>query len=230
MGVGQLARSGRVAIVAALLALAAGLAVFTAMAFLRTSPPTVDFTSGHQAGRPVDITLQTVGTIGFGIHPTWVSYLTQDPSGKWIHTTLWDVPAHTRVNMTLLQYDSGSPLRNQFLGHVTGTIGGTMMLNGRVTSLVDSNSGNGVGHTFTIPNLGLNVPLYGVSSNSKNICSAAPCSPSSVHNTVKFSFMSPGPGQYPWQCFIPCGLGFLYGNGGPMQTIGYMDGFMKVVA
>jgi hypothetical protein len=25
-------------------------------------------------------------------------------------------------------------------------------------------------------------------------------------------------------------LGYLYGNGGPMQTIGYMDGFMKVVA
>ena len=32
--------------------------------------------------------------------------------------------------------------------------------------------------------------------------------------------MTPGPGQYPWQCFLPCGLGFLYGNGGPMQTVG----------
>jgi hypothetical protein len=40
--------------------------------------------------------------------------------------------------------------------------------------------------------------------------------------------MSPGPGQYPWQCFVPCALGYLYGNGGPMQTLGYMDGFMKV--
>ena len=47
---------------------------------------------------------------------------------------------------------------------------------------------------------------------------------------MKFSFMTPGPGQYPWQCFVPCGLGFLYGNGGPMQTVGYMDGFLKVVA
>src|ERR1039457_6760360 len=37
-------------------------------------------------------------------------------------------------------------------------------------------------------------------------------------------------GQYPWQCFLPCGLGYLYGNGGPMQTVGYMDGFLKVVA
>ena len=29
--------------------------------------------------------------------------------------------------------------------------------------------------------------------------------------------MTPGAGQYPWQCFVPCGLGYLYGNGGPMQ-------------
>ena len=45
---------------------------------------------------------------------------------------------------------------------------------------------------------------------------------------IKFSFMSPGPGTYSWQCFVPCGLGWLFGNGGPMQTLGYMGGFMKV--
>jgi hypothetical protein len=200
------------------------------MSYLRSNPSTVDFTSGHAPGQPVDITLQTVGTIGFGIHPTWVSYLTRDPDGHWVHTTLWDVPAHTRVNVTIFQYDTGSPLRNQFLGRVTGTVGGTMTLNGRVTSLVDSNVGNGVGHTFTIPNLGIDVPLPGVPSNAKNICSTAPCTPNYVHNTITFSFMTPGSGQYPWQCFIPCGLGFLYGTGGPMQTIGYMDGFMKVIS
>lgn len=223
-------RSGRVAVVAAFFALAVGLIVFVSMAFLRSNPPTIDFTSGHQPGQPVDITLQTVGTIGFGPHPSWVSYLTKAPNGKWVHTTLWDVPAHTRVNVTIYQYDTGSPLRNQFYGRVTGTIGGTMTLNGTVTSLVDSNTGNGVGHTFTIPSLGINVPLYGNPATAKNLCSAAPCTTSSAHNIVKFSFMTPGPGQYPWQCNIPCGLGYLYGTGGPMQTIGYMDGFLKVVA
>jgi hypothetical protein len=35
------------------------------------------------------------------------------------------VPAHTRINVTVDQYDSGSPLRNQQLGQVTGTIGQT---------------------------------------------------------------------------------------------------------
>jgi hypothetical protein len=177
----------------------------------------------------VELTLQTVGTIGFGTHPTWVSYLTEAPDGKWVHTTLWDLPAHTRVDVTILQYDSGSPLRNQLLGEVTGTIGGTMTVNGEAVSLINSNAGNGVGHTFSIPSLGVNVPLYG-NPSSATLCSLAPCTTKSVHNVVKFSFMTPGPGQYPWQCFVPCGLGYLYGNGGPMQSIGYMDGFLKVVA
>ena len=37
-------------------------------------------------------------------------------------------------------------------------------------------------------------------------------------------------GAYRWQCLVPCGGGFLDGNGGPMQTLGWMTGFMYVVA
>jgi hypothetical protein len=221
----------RIAAAGVVLAIAIGLVVFTAMAYLRSSPPTVDFATHHKAGQAVDLTLETVGSIGFGTHPSWVSYLTRSPQGKWVHTTLWDVPAHTRVNVTVMQFDTGSPLRNQFFGAVTGTIGDKMTLNGTSTSLVNSNAGNGVGHTFTINNLGINVPLWGVPSNATNVCSQAPCDPAKyVHNIIKFSFMTPGPGQYPWQCNIPCGAGFLYGTGGPMQSVGYMVGFLKVVA
>jgi hypothetical protein len=222
-------RSAKIAVVTTILAVALSLVIFTAMAFVRTSPPTVDFTAGHQAGAPVNITLQSVGTYGSGDHSTWVSYLTENPQGQWVHTTLWDVPAHTRVNMTILQYDSGSPLRNQQIGQVTGTYGNSMTVNGKTVKVLNSNVGNGVAHTFSIPTLGINVPLYGNNSNA-NLCGAAPCTTKSPHNVVKFSFTTPGPGQYPWQCFVPCGLGFVYGNGGPMQTIGYMDGFLKVVA
>jgi hypothetical protein len=221
-------RGGRLAIVGALFAGAVGLVVFAVMAFLRSSPPTVDFTAGHQPGTPVNLSLQTVGSIGFGPHPTWVSYLTQAPDGSWVHTTLWDLPAHTRINVTVHQYDSGSPLRNQFFGRVTGTLGGDATLNGKSFTVINANNNNGVAHTFAIPTLGISVPLY-ANSSSSNLCSGAPCPTNSPHNIVKFSFVTPGPGQYPWQCFLPCGLGFLYGNGGPMQTIGYMDGFLKVV-
>jgi len=202
--------------------------VFTVIA-LTNEPPTVDYAAGHQAGQPVNVTLQTVGSYGKAPEPFWVSYLTRTPQGQWVHTTLWQVPAHTRVNVTIYNYDSGSPLRNQQIGLVTGTSGNVALLNGKLIHLVNSNAGNGVGHTFSIPTLGINVPLYGNNGNA-NLCAVAPCSTKSPNQVIRFSFISPGPGQYPWQCFVPCALGFLYGNGGPMQTIGYMDGFMKVVA
>ena len=87
------------------------------------------------------------------------------------------------------------------------------------------------GHTFSIPTLGISVPLVGVNPNANNICSQAPCSsPSSVVNIIRTSFVTSGPGNYPWQCFVPCGLGFLFGNGGPMSTVGYMGGFLDVEA
>jgi hypothetical protein len=202
--------------------------IFAVLA-LTGEPPTVNYAAGHQPGRPVDVTLQTVGSYGLAPHPTWVSYLTRTPQGKWVHTTLWQVPAHTRINVTIYNYDSGSPLRNQQIGQITGTAGNVATLNGKAIHLVNSNAGNGVAHTFSIPTLGINVPLFG-NSGTANLCAVAPCTTKSPNEVIKFSFESPGPGQYPWQCFVPCALGYLYGNGGPMQAIGYMDGFMKVVA
>jgi hypothetical protein len=219
-------KAGRLATTLALLIAVIGGVVF-AVFNLTWQPTTVAFTAGP--GQPVNVTLQTVGAYGSGIHPTWVSYMIRTPDGRWEHTTMWQVPAHTRVNVTIYQYDSGSPLRNQQIGMVQGTIGGVATLNGKVFSVINANVGNGVGHTFSMPSLGINVPLSGNNGNA-NLCGAAPCTTASPNNVIRFSFRSPGPGTYPWQCFVPCALGFLYGNGGPMQTVGWMDGFMKVVA
>ena len=194
--------------------------------FALTSQPSTLTFSPNASGQ-VDLTMQTVGSYGSGNNPTWVSYLTQSPQGAWEHTTIWQVPAHTQINVTIYQYDSGSPLRNQQLGQVTGTIGDEATLNGKSFQVIDSNSGNGVGHTFSIPTLGISVPLYANDPNA-TLCAAAPCTSSSPRNVIKFSFMSPGAGTYSWQCFVPCGLGWFYGNGGPMGTVGYMGGFMKV--
>jgi hypothetical protein len=205
------------------------LVVFTVMAFLRSNPATVDFTQGHQAGQPLQLTIQTVGALGSGTHASWVSYLVQAPDGSWVHTTLWQLPAHTKIHITIDQYDSGSPIRNPEIGRVLAA-GDTATLNGKSYNLVNSYLGNGLAHTFSIPTLGVNVPLPGVNSDAKTFCGAAPCQLNEAHNTIKFSITTPGPGSYPWQCFVPCGAGWLYGNGGPMQTIGYMDGFLKVVA
>jgi hypothetical protein len=222
---------GRVSVVLGLLAVVVGFAVWGVVGFLMPQPPTVDFTGAKTASGAVDLTVQTVPAIGFGPQPVWVSYLVRDPQGQWQHTTIWKLPAHTRIDMTVYQYDSGSPLRNQNFGRVQGTIGGTVDFNGKPISVYDSNTGDsGVGHTFTVPALGLSVPLVGVSASATNTCGSAPCTTNFDHNTFKFSFVTPGPGNYSWQCFVPCGGGYLFGNGGPMSTVGYMGGFLSVVA
>jgi hypothetical protein len=156
-----------------------------------------------------------------------VSYLVKDPhTGKWIHDTSWELPANTVIDMTVDQYDSGSPLRNQEWGQVQGTIGKDATLNGKTFKVYDSYTGTGVGHTFAIPALNLSVPLVGVSGTP---CAVAPCHFNSPHNVETFTFKTPGPGSYNWQCFVPCGLGYLFGNGGPMSTQNYMGGELEVV-
>ena len=57
----------------------------------------------------------------------------------------------------------------------------------------------------------------------------APCGLDTAHTTTTFTFHTGKPGLYRWQCFVPCAAGYIAGWGGPMQTVGYMDGFIKVV-
>ncbi|HQU26452.1 MAG TPA: hypothetical protein PLS29_05415 [Acidimicrobiales bacterium] len=223
--------SGRLGTVLGLFVVAVGLIIWVLMGLLTPGTPegVVNFVGSSPAGQPVNMTIQTVGSIGYGNHPTWVSYLVKTPQGKWIQDTTWQLPANTQINVTVLQYDSGSPLRNQEFGQVTGTTGNVATLNGTSYSSYNSNAGNGVGHTFTVPSLGLSVPLVGVNGNL-SLCGVAPCSVKQPHNTITFSFKTPAKtGEYHWQCFVPCGLGYLYGNGGPMSTQGFMGGFLDVV-
>ena len=144
-----------------------------------------------------------------------------------MHTTIYKVPAHTLVTVTLYQFDTSTGLRNPFLAEVMGTRGGVALVNGKPVSVLNPDQAS---HTFTIPDLGVSVPLPGISSTAKNPCASAPCPLSDAHNTITFSFVSPGPGTYRWQCFVPCAAGFIFGNGGPMQSIGWMDGLIEVTA
>jgi hypothetical protein len=174
------------------------------------------------------LTLQTVGSLGpkFGGNPGWVSYLVKNRNGKWVHSTIFQVPAHTVVHVTLYEYDSPTGLRNPLWSQVQGTVGNTMTVNGKTMNAVPPET---PAHTFAIPELGVFVPLPGV-EEGKHFCEEAPCEPSEhEHNVITFSFRTGKAGRYRWQCFVPCGAGFLNGNGGPMQTLGYMDGFIDVV-
>jgi hypothetical protein len=160
-------------------------------------------------------------------HSTWVSYYAVSPSStNWVHATTYTLPANTVVHVTIYQYDGQSGLRNEFLSQSSGTIGNNFLLNGKPTQAIDPTTAS---HVFAVPAIGLSVPLEGVAANAKNPCSNAPCPLSNTHFTIQFSFKTPGKGLYRWQCFVPCAAGFIQGFGGPMQTVGYMDGFLKIV-
>lgn len=160
-------------------------------------------------------------------HPTWVSYYAVNPDGShWRHDTTYVLPANTVVHVTIYQFDSATGLRNPFLAQPEGTLGGGITLDGKATRAENPNLAS---HVFAIPEIGLSVPLEGISANAKNPCGNAPCTLKQSHTTTTFSFRTPARGLYRWQCFVPCGAGFVAGWGGPMQTVGYMDGYIKVV-
>jgi hypothetical protein len=214
---------GRVIGVIGVFAVLIALVIVYLLDFLVTAPPAV---SAVTSSGSAHLTIQTVPAYGHAPDPDWVSYLAQDSSGHWQHSTIYKVPAHTLVTVTIYQFDTATGLRNPFLAQVRGTQGATATLDGKSFGTLNPDLAS---HTFTVPDLGISVPLAGVADDAKNQCSAAPCSLSMAHTTITFSFMSPGKGTYRWQCFVPCAAGFYLGFGGPMQTIGWMDGQFEVV-
>jgi hypothetical protein len=215
----------------AFVAVVAGV-VFVVIHIVLAAPPVEDYTPYASNGQ-VNVVMQTDPQNTVTNHPDWVSYFIQNPQTKqWVHTTYFEVPAATRVNMTIYGYDGCTPLRNPVWGRVTGTIGGVEYINGVPTSLLNSWAQCSVQHTFTMPALGINVPIASPTTlkENNNLCATSPCT-SGPHQVVTFSFMTPAVGgTFRWQCIIPCGGGFLDGNGGPMSTPGYMSGQMEVDA
>jgi hypothetical protein len=227
-------------IAAAVLAVAGVAIGFFITRFLTPTPSPLIASQSSQTmdGRPVvNITFTTVGAVGGGEHPNWVAYL--DPNGN--PDTFFHVPAGSVVHMTIDQQDSATGLRNEYFGLIRGTLGSDGTTDSQPVANVQcdpstvkdpsigkKNCGTlsaidptHAAHTFTPPARGVRVPRLGVSR--------LPSTPRTAQNVVSFYFFAPTtPGEYRWQCFVPCGAGTLYGNGGPMQTLGYMAGEMQV--
>jgi hypothetical protein len=212
-----------IVVVAAIVCVAIGLYIGL---YLTNVPGSVAATSSPGGG--VNLYLGTVAASeGTDPHPTWVSYYVVDKNDQnWQHKTTFVLPANTLVHVTVYQFDGQSGLRNGFLGQAQGTVGGTFTLNGKTTQAIDPATAS---HVFAIPQMGVSVPLYGIPDDAKNPCDNAPCPLSTDHATITFTFRTGAKGLYRWQCFVPCAAGFIQGFGGPMQTVGYMDGFIKVV-
>jgi hypothetical protein len=181
--------------------------------------------SGHPV---VNLKIQTVAAIGptLSRNPDWVSYLIHTQKG-WKRETVWDLPAHATVHVTIYNFDGASALRNPYLARPQGMVGNRVLIDGKPANAIDPNDAS---HTFAVPALGIIVALPGVAADAKNQCGFAPCPLTNAHRTIQFVFHTTTPGHFRWQCFVPCAAGWIFGFGGPMQTIGYMDGFLNVKA
>jgi len=185
----------------------------------------VQSANGHPV---VNLEIQTVAAVGptLSRNPDWVSYLIHT-SGGWKRETVWNLPANATVNVTIYNFDGASGLRNPYLARPQGMVGNRVLIDGRPATAIDPDDAS---HTFAVPALGIIVALPGVADDAKNQCGFAPCPMSNAHRTIKFTFHTTTPGHFRWQCFVPCAAGWVFGFGGPMQTIGYMDGFLNVRA
>ena len=191
--------------------------------YLKSPTP---FAAARTGPHEASLTLGTTPAVGkLGANSSWVSYLVRE-NGKWDHTTVFKVPAHSLVHITVLNFDGASGLRNPFLSQVEGTVGGDMRVDGRPAKSINPDDSS---HTFTVPQLHISVPIKGVADDAKNQCEEMPCSLKKAHETITFTIRTGKPGLIRWQCFVPCAAGFIDGFGGPMQTIGYMDGFLHVI-
>jgi hypothetical protein len=221
-----MSRNARIATIVAATAVALLLIGAYVVSFLLAGPGTVAAATTPGAAPTANLTLQTVAAISTGPHPDWVTYFVKDAGGHWRHSTVFQLPAHATVHVTVENYDGASGLRNPFFGLPRG-ISGPMKVDGKPLAVLDPSLAS---HTFAVPDLGLSVPIEGVPDAAEDQCEGtAPCGTNLAHETITFTFHTGKPGTYRWQCFVPCAAGWQYGFGGPMQTFGYMDGFLKVV-
>lgn len=127
------------------------------------------------------------------------------------------VKAGAVVVVTITEYDNMvTPLPR--LSPFLKVMGGTETVNGKTVTSVGNDE---IAHTFTIPSLGINVPLPIAAMDDSTGSMGGP-------TTIRFTFRAPAnPGTYQWLCVTPCG-GDPDGVGGAMHTNGWMRGHLIV--
>lgn len=134
------------------------------------------------------------------------------------------LPAHTLIQLTVFSYDTPTDDVSSQSAVVAGATGGTMTFyNGTLATGFDNETmaqvesiGTNVtavpiatvAHTFSIPQLGVNIPVVGGSTELAYL---------------RFDQT----GTYQWLCMTPCGFGPNAGEGA-MSTPGWMTGTVTV--
>ncbi len=185
----------------------ATLAILLGTAALRNGSPSGRVAAAASAPT-THLTLDILPVRPGGPAENWPAYM---PTSS---TTL---PANALVTVTIRNFDlgddslpAGSPLLS-----VQGTANGSATVDGKPFTSLDAGH---IAHTFTIPQLHLNVPISGDPVGDASFV------------TVTFSFRTPAKaGTYTYQCYVPCGTGDT-GFAGPMASKGFMQGQLTISA
>lgn len=129
------------------------------------------------------------------------------------------LPVKTLIQVTIVSYDTPTPGSTDAMGVVNGTMGGSVyLINGTTASSgmmpeqyaqnVTSVPGAALAHTFTIQQLGINIPVVGGDTEIASLYFAKA-------------------GIYTWLCQTPCGFG-PNGAEGAMSAAGWMTGHVTV--
>jgi hypothetical protein len=129
------------------------------------------------------------------------------------------LPAHALIELTIISYDTPTPGSTDQEGKVSGTVGGTVYLINGTTAMgtdptqqwgrnVTAVPGGMLAHTFTIPQLGINIPVVGGDTE------------------IAYLYITQT-GTFQWLCATPCGFGPMMMQGA-MSASGWMEGQVTV--
>ena len=131
----------------------------------------------------------------------------------------FSVPAHTLLEFTIINYDSGMNPVTPVQAEVNGTLGNCIYLNSTPTTLgpcVHSIPAGFVAHTFSFvggPYAGFNVPMPSANDSPEG----------GIGASVTFFTYFNTTGTFIWNCLAPC-------DPWSMAHFGFMEGNMTVVA
>jgi hypothetical protein len=206
----------------AVLLIALGLVLTTGLGYYFGTITSSSGTSG--ASSPYELTLvittNNLFNSSVGDQP---AFFVLGPNGLQSSASI-SLPANSLIQVVIVNYDSGNatPSSPEYY-NVSGTVNGMMSLvNNTVVNSTQTSSGivisgsqtvsslpvDLISHTFTVPQLNLNLPVP-------------------ANGTVIAEFKTGAAGNYMWDCTSPCGSG-PEGNQGAMATPGWMTGTLVV--
>ena len=185
---------------------------------VNTSLPQAAAASTPQQAGPYRLTLLEIMDTGWNSSMAQPQFSILGPNGTQSAAHIF-LPAHTLIQLTIVSYDTPTAGSTDMEGKVTGTVGGTVYLvNGTSASGMDvsqhwgrnvtSVPGAMLAHTFSIPQLGINVPVVGGDLE------------------IAYLYLNQT-GTFQWICLTPCGFGTT-GMQGAMSEPGWMDGQVTV--